>query len=284
VQGAYNDLAGKTEPQFSGLVNWKNDTTPWGWCRASRKNQVRRDGQEILGYTAADSAAKALASWPVLAPTFIGASLFEQKKTREGGAFDVEFKPSKELTLDLNGFYSQLKAPHQNTNWLAAPATQINRDGQVPTAYTVSNGTLTSASFATNSGEVDNIYRPDAGGETYYLDFNFKYRATKDLTFTGKLGKTHGVGWDRDDVYYQNNVDGGMNYALNGMSPADVPIRAAHHQAGQHGLGRRRRIAVGRQGTLRPDRRRPAPVERHLGFRQVRRPLHRPQTHRRASV
>jgi iron complex outermembrane receptor protein len=124
----YNDLAGKTEPQFSGLVNWKNDTTPWGsWCRASRKNQVRRDGQEILGYTAIADKAAAKAHPDlvgVLAPTFIGASLFEQKKTREGGAFDVEFKPSKELTLDLNGFYSQLKAPHQNTNWLAAPATR----------------------------------------------------------------------------------------------------------------------------------------------------------------
>ena len=82
--------------------------------------------------------------------------------------------------------------------------------GQVPTNYTVKNGTLTGATFARNSGEVDNIYRPDAGGESYYLDFNFKYRATKDLTLTGKLGKTHGVGYDRDDVYYQNNVDGGM--------------------------------------------------------------------------
>jgi len=191
VQGAYNDLAGKTEPQFSGLIGWKNDTNTVGLLLQgfSEKTSVRRDGQEILGYStiAADSnAAKAIPSLAgVRVPTFIGATLFEQKKKREGGAFDVEVKPFKELTLDLNGFYSKLSAPHQNTNWLAAPAAQINRDGYVPTAYTVSNGTLTSASFARNSGEVDNIYRPDAGGKAWYLDFNFKYRATQDLTFSG---------------------------------------------------------------------------------------------------
>jgi len=191
----------------------------------SQKSEVRRDGQEILGYTAIAADKAAAKAHPdlvgVLAPTFIGASFFEQKKTREGGAFDIEFKPNKDLTLDLNGFYSQLKAPHSNTNHLAAPSGSINA-GMVPTSYTVRNNTLVAANFTQNAGEVDNIYRPDAGGETYYLDFNFKYRASKDLTFTGKLGKTHGVGYDRDDVYYQNKVDGGMNYALNGMSPATV--------------------------------------------------------------
>ena len=228
VQGAYNDLAGKTEPQFSALLGWKNDTNTAGVLLQafSEKTTVRRDGQEVLGYSTIAADSKAAKAIPALAglriPTFIGATLFEQKKKREGGAFDVEFKPSKELTLDLNGFYSKLSAPHQNTNWLAAPGNQINRDGTIPTAYNISNGTVTSASFATNSGEVDNIYRPDAGGKSWYLDFNFKWRATSDLTFSGKAGRTYGVGWDRDDVYYQNNVSGGMTYKLNGLSPADV--------------------------------------------------------------
>ncbi|MEG1328149.1 MAG: TonB-dependent receptor plug domain-containing protein, partial [Janthinobacterium sp.] len=220
IQANYNDLSEKTQPQFSGMVNWKNDDNTLGIMVQgfSQKSQVRRDGQEILGYTAIAADKAAAKAHPdlvgVLAPTFIGASFFEQKKTREGGAFDIEFKPNKDLTLDLNGFYSQLKAPHSNTNHLAAPSGSINA-GMVPTSYTVRNNTLVAANFTQNAGEVDNIYRPDAGGETYYLDFNFKYRASKDLTFTGKLGKTHGVGYDRDDVYYQNKVDGGMNYALN---------------------------------------------------------------------
>ncbi|WP_317205093.1 TonB-dependent receptor [Janthinobacterium sp.] len=229
VQAVYNDLSKKTEPQFSGMVNWKNDSNTLGLMVQgfSQKTSVRRDGQEVLGYAdilpTSPAALKDPSLVGVKVPTFIGASLFEQKKTREGGAFDLEFKPTKNLTLDLNGFYSQLKAPHQNTNWLAAPANSINRDKQVPLpGYVVKNGTLVGASFANNSGEVDNIYRPDAGGEAYYVDFNVKYRATSDLTFSGKAGRTHGVGYDRQDVYYQNNVNGGMSYALNGLSPATV--------------------------------------------------------------
>jgi iron complex outermembrane receptor protein len=228
VQAVYNDLAGKTDPQFSGLVNWKNDDNTLGILLQgfSQKSTVRRDGQEILGYTPILAGSAAAIADPSLVgvkvPTFIGAALFQQKKKREGGAFDIELKASRDLTLDLNGFYSELKAPHQNTNWLAAPANSINSSKLVPTNYTVQNGTLTGASFASNSGEVDNIYRPNAGGESWYTDFNARYRATPDLTLSGKAGLTHGVGYDRDDVYYQNNVNGGMTYQLNGLTPATV--------------------------------------------------------------
>ncbi len=228
VQAVYNDLAKKTEPQFSGLFAWKNDSNSAGVLvqAFSEKTTVRRDGQEVLGYVTVGKNSAAAKANPALAglyvPTFIGASLFEQKKKREGGAFDVEIKPSKELTLDLNGFYSKLDAPHQNTNWLAAPGNSFNRDNLVPLSVATKGGTITGASFASNSGEVDNIYRPDAGGEAYYVDFNFRYRATQDLTFSGKAGMTHGEGWDHGDVYYQNKVNGGMTFQLNGLSPASV--------------------------------------------------------------
>jgi iron complex outermembrane receptor protein len=228
VQGTYNDLAKKTEPQLSALVAWKNPANTFGVLVQgfSEKQSVRRDGQEILGYTPILATSKAAIANPSLAgvqvPTFIGASLFEQVKKRTGGAFDLEAKPSRDVGVDLNGFYSKLEAPHQNTNWLAAPANSINSADQVPTGAVVRNNTLVAGSFPINSGEVDNIYRPDAGGESWYLDLNGKWRATQDLSFTGKVGKTHGVGYDRNDVYYQNNVNGGMTYALNGLSPASV--------------------------------------------------------------
>ncbi|WP_229459279.1 TonB-dependent receptor [Massilia cavernae] len=228
VQANYNDLSDKAKPHLSGLVSWKNDTNTAGVLLQafSEKAAVRRDGQEILGYTPINATSAAARANPALAgvmvPTFIGATLFEQEKKRTGGAFDFEVRPTKGLSLDLNGFYSELKAPHQNTNWLAAPANSINGSNLVPLTATVRNNTLVAASFASNSGEVDNIYRPEAGGESWYVDFNGKFRASDDLTLSGKLGKTHGVGYDRKDVYYQNNVDGGMVYALNGLSPASV--------------------------------------------------------------
>jgi iron complex outermembrane recepter protein len=228
VQANYNDLAKKTEPQVSALVSWKNPANNFGVLLQgfSEKQSVRRDGQEILGYTPISATSAAAVANPSLTgvqvPTFIGAALFEQKKKREGGAFDIEAKPSRDVGVDLNGFYSKLKAPHQNTNWLAAPANSINSSNLIPANPVIRNGTLVGAAFSSNSGEVDNIYRPDAGGESWYIDLNGRWRATEDLSFTGKLGRTHGVGYDHADVYYQNNVDGGMTYALNGMTPATV--------------------------------------------------------------
>jgi len=228
VQANYNDLAKKTEPQLSALVSWKNATNTFGVLLQgfSEKQSVRRDGQEILGYTPISATSAAAIANPSLSgvkvPTFIGAAFFEQKKKREGGAFDVEAKPTRDIGVDLNGFYSKLSAPHQNTNWLAAPANSINSANLIPGSPVIRNGTLVGATFSSNSGEVDNIYRPDAGGESWYIDLNGRWRATDDLSFTGKIGRTHGIGFDHGDVYYQNNVDGGMTYALNGMLPATV--------------------------------------------------------------
>ncbi|WP_026354728.1 TonB-dependent receptor [Massilia niastensis] len=228
VQANYNDLSEETEPHLSGLVSWKNAGNTAGILvqAFSEKATVRRDGQEILGYTPISATSAAAIANPALAgvavPTFIGASLFEQTKKRTGGAFDIEVRPSRDLSLDLNGFYSELEAPHLNTNWLAAPANSINSMNLVPANPVVRNNTLVAAGFTRNAGEVDNIYRPEAGGESWYLDFNGKLRVSQRLTLSGKLGKTHGVGYDRNDVFYQNNVDGGMVYALNGLSPASV--------------------------------------------------------------
>jgi iron complex outermembrane receptor protein len=228
IQANYNDLSKKTEPQFSSLVSWKNPDSTFGVLVQgfSEKQSVRRDGQEVLGYTPISATSAAAIANPALrgvsVPTFIGAALFEQKKKREGGAFDIDARPSRDFGIDLNGFYSKLEAPHQNTNWLAAPANSINSSNLIPQNPVIRNGTLVGAGFASNSGEVDNIYRPNAGGESWYLDLNGRWRVNNDLSFTGRVGKTHGIGYDRDDVYYQNNVDGGMVYALNGLTPASV--------------------------------------------------------------
>lgn len=228
AQANYNDLSSKTKPHVSALVALKNDANTAGFLLQgfSEKAAVRRDGQEILGYTPISATSAAAVANPALAgvlvPTFIGASLFEQTKKRSGGAFDVELRPARGVSLDLNGFYSELKAGHQNTNWLAAPANSINTANQLPQNPVVRNNTLVAAGFAVNNGEVDNIYRPDAGGESWYLDLNGKFKVNDDLSLSGRVGKTHGVGYDRNDVYYQNNVDGGMVYALNGMSPATI--------------------------------------------------------------
>jgi iron complex outermembrane receptor protein len=235
VQANYNDLSKKAEPNFSGLINWKNDAKTVGILvqAFSEKSTVRRDGQEILGYAPISANSSLGISNPALvgvrAPTFIGDTFFEQTKTRTGGAFDVEIKPNKNVTLDFNGFYSKLEAPNQNTNTLAAIANPINStndagvpNGPVPTGLVVRNNTLVAGNFAKNGGEVDTAYRPGAAGEAWYLDFNGKVKVTSDLTLSGRVGTTYGRGSNEKEVFYQNNMDGGMNFALNGLSPATV--------------------------------------------------------------
>jgi iron complex outermembrane receptor protein len=48
----YADLPQKTDPQFSGLLNWKNDANTFGVLAQvfSEKRSLRRDGVEVLGY------------------------------------------------------------------------------------------------------------------------------------------------------------------------------------------------------------------------------------------
>ena len=64
VGAVYADLPSKTDPQLSGLLNWKNDTNTVGVMLQvfSQKRHLRRDGVETLGYgTIAPGSAIALA-------------------------------------------------------------------------------------------------------------------------------------------------------------------------------------------------------------------------------
>src|SRR5471032_2583594 len=161
AQAIYADLPGKTDPQVNALVAWKNDAKTFGVMLQgfSEKRHERRDGQEFYGYSpiAADSnAAKAhpeLAG--VLAPAGISASLFEQTRKRTGGTFDLQFKPSKDLSFDINGFSSQLDAANYNRSFynnISANINATNPDtgasvGVIPSAYTIRSGTLVAATI-----------------------------------------------------------------------------------------------------------------------------------------
>src|SRR5580658_4277257 len=95
----YADLPSKTDGQYSALADWKNDANNFGVMLQlfSESRHLRRDGIEVLGYdTIAPGSAIAVAH-PDLSgvqyPTDIGAALFEQKRERNGGLLDIEFKP-----------------------------------------------------------------------------------------------------------------------------------------------------------------------------------------------
>ena len=120
----YSDLPAKWSPQVSALGNWVNDAHNFGVMVQlfSESRQLRRDGQELLGYSTIAPSSTVAQAHPDLAgvqyPVLIGSALFQQKRERNGGLLDVEFQPSDNLTIDASGFLSKLEATNLNDNYL----------------------------------------------------------------------------------------------------------------------------------------------------------------------
>jgi iron complex outermembrane receptor protein len=237
IGAVYAELPKKTDPQFSALLNWKNDDKTFGALLQvfSEKRHLRRDGQEILSYDKIDAGSAMALAHPDLAnayyPGFLGASLFQQVRKREGALLDLQFKPSRELNIDLNAFSSTLKASNTNDNYLLNGGNIIQKGaGQTPSAYTVStkNGvkTLTSAVFApvagTNYNEYDQISRPGAKATANFIALDVKYRPSEDMLLNFKGGTSEGKGeTPRQDVIAWNGATGtGASYKLNGLGSA----------------------------------------------------------------
>jgi iron complex outermembrane receptor protein len=202
----YADLPGKTDPQFSGLVNWQSDDKTFGVLVQAfyEKRHLRRDGQEELFYEQIKPDSPVAAAHPDLAnvyyPGLIGSAFFEQERERKGGMVDFQFKPNDRLMFDLSAFDSKLNASNYNRNYLLWTTHFLAQGaGQGPDpGYVVHNGTLTSASFAPTSGKqygiYDQISRPDESAQTRFVNLDGEWRASDALVFKGKLGDTKGDG------------------------------------------------------------------------------------------
>ena len=235
VQAVYADLPKKTDPQVSALFNWKNEAGTAGIMvqAFSEKRHLRRDGQETLGYATISPTSPLAQAHPDLAnvqyPTLIGSSFFEQVREREGGLVDVQVKPTRDLMLDFSAFYSHMKATNYNRNWMFFGSRVIGDHNEMPTSYTVTNGTLTSAVFP-NLGTpdakhqyavVDQIYRPGTYSETAFYNLDAKYRASDRLNFFGQLGYTRGIGkTPKQDVFEGDVFNTGATYQMHGISSA----------------------------------------------------------------
>ncbi len=224
----------KTDPQFSGLVNWANADQTFGVMVQAfvEKRHLRRDGQELLGYEQiAPDSAVALAH-PDLAnvwyPTMLGSALFEQVRKRTGGIIDVQWKPSDDLAFNLTGFSSKMDAANYNRNYLMWLTHFINRGGgQGPDAgYVVRDGTLVSASFQGVPGTVYGVYdmisRPDASSSSNFVNLDVNWRLNDALSFNGKFGVTRGNGRTptQDVAEWNIGAGNGAAYILNGVNQA----------------------------------------------------------------
>ena len=186
VGGVYSDLPGKTDAQFSALLNFRNEARTAGVLLQvfSENRSLRRDGVEVLGYDQITSRPNANGTpsptLPVATahpdldgvwyPRMIGAALFEQKRERRGGLLEVQFKPADTLTLDFSGFISNLDASNYNRNYLLYNPRTIGAGISPAPGYVVHNNTLVSATIpgaeGTHYGLYDLIARPDESAST----------------------------------------------------------------------------------------------------------------------
>jgi iron complex outermembrane receptor protein len=245
----YADLPDKTDPQYNALINWKNDSSTFGVLVQgfSETRHIRRDGVEVLGFdTIQATDASAMAGKPGLVagvqyPDLVGEALFEQERKRTGGSFDVEFKPSNAVMLDLNGFLSNQEAANINRNYMFYG--RKLGGAQVPTAYTVANGYLESATYDNASGMTAGIYdqisRPDAASHSQYLDFDGKFQVSDRLSFKTQLGLSNGYGKSGSQDVAETVVGATQaSFSLNGpTSAASWSSNATSTSQGTVGLG-----------------------------------------------
>ncbi|HZX91121.1 MAG TPA: TonB-dependent receptor, partial [Rudaea sp.] len=231
--GVYAELPDKTDPQFSGLVNWQNDDKTFGVLLQlfSETRHLRRDGQEELGYNQIAADSPIALAHPDLAnvyyPALLGSALFTQKRERTGGMVDAQWAPSSALSFDLSFFDSKLDANNYNRNYLLWGSHFINGgNGQAPDpGYVVRNGTLVKANFtadpATQYGIYDQISR-DESSQTQFINLDATWHASDALTFKGQIGDTKGDGKTptQNVGEYNSGIGSGAFYQLNGTSTA----------------------------------------------------------------
>jgi iron complex outermembrane recepter protein len=229
----YADLPRRTDPQFSLLANWKGETVGVMAQVFSQKRSLRRDGIETLGYSRIAANSPIVATNPDLAgvayPNAVGSALFEQTRERVGGLLTVQVRPTRELSFDLTGFSSEMKARNYNRNYLIWGSRILGGGGNQPPqapdpGYVVRDGTLVAASFTPVDGRqyviVDNILRPDARSETKFLNLEGEFRRGM-LTVSGKLGSSRGKGETPTQAVFEGDVfSTGARWQLNGIDRA----------------------------------------------------------------
>jgi iron complex outermembrane recepter protein len=240
VGAVYADLPGKTDGQYSALANFKNDANNFGVMLQlfSETRDLRRDGVEILGYDtiagkdALGNPTKIAQTNPDLVgvqyPTDIGAAYFTQRRERNGGMLDIEFKPIDDLTLDLSAFSSKLTASNYNRNYLLWSTHFVaSGAGQAPDpGYVVQNNTLTKANFTgvpgTFYGVYDQISRPDEVATANFVNLDTTWNASSALSFLAQVGYSWGDGKTptQDVSETQPGLGSGAGYQLNGMGSA----------------------------------------------------------------
>ncbi|HET7664022.1 MAG TPA: TonB-dependent receptor [Rhodanobacteraceae bacterium] len=235
VGTVYSDLPGKYKPQFSGLFNFKNDADTFGFMVQGfyEKRSLERYGQELLGLEPLAAGDAIVAAHPdlegVYVPTLLGNVLFTQERTRKGGSVGIQFRPSDNLSINLEGFYSKLEADNYNRNYMMWGTHWIHGATNLDPGYVVRDNTLQHANFTPTPGDTtgygiyDQISRA-ASASTQYITADVDWQATNTMSFHAQVGNTEGHGKSPyQDVFEMNTAPGqGAGWTMRGVGqPVD---------------------------------------------------------------
>jgi iron complex outermembrane receptor protein len=236
AEAAYTTLRGDTTPQFNALAAWQNDSHSFGVMVQGfyEQRNIRRDGQEFLGYSAfqpyvpahTDAGGNAVPASGDLAtkdhpdlvgvnyPTLIGSAYFEQERIRQGGDVAVQFRPSNSLEFNFDAFYSHMGASNKNNNYMFWGSKQFaGPTANVPTSYTIVNNTLVAASLPAQAGlapiVADFIMRPKSMSDAYYFNGDVTWNPNDTLTVKLKAGYTRGAGTTPAQAAWEGMVAAG---------------------------------------------------------------------------
>lgn len=220
VDAQYSDLAEETDPSFSGLYSWKNESETFGALIAVSRQErtVRRETTEL--FTPAyftqydrDWDASTNPATPFnppageteqgMVPWGVGSALFEQERKRTGVDINLQWAPTDAFKTGLHYFNSEMKADNTNSNLIGIPFRGVFGPNNVSEG-TVENGVITE--LAVDGGDpagwanhvaFDNIYRDGSTMETEILDLEFDFQGDT-YAISAQVGTTSGKGVNND--------------------------------------------------------------------------------------
>jgi len=218
AQGVYTEQSDKLDPQFSGMVSWKNADETLGVLVGGvwQKRHLRRDGVEVLGY-GSNNFGGTLGT--VDYPSLIGSSYFQQTRERTGVNFAVQYEPSDRLSVNLTGLYSQMDADNFNQNYMAWVSNKVGALGTAGAALTgteVVDGTLVKGTFNATGGfgaVFDAISRL-ASTETRSIDLDVNFEPAEGWMLHGQVGFTDATGETEAQPFWETIGVTGLSFDL----------------------------------------------------------------------
>lgn len=251
VGAVHAALANKTDPQVSGLLNWKNGSNTMGFLVQVFKEDrhLRRDGQEIFGYNVITAAQATASGNPDLAGKRMTGSLnsamFEGVRQRSGGYLGWQFKPSKDLEVNASLFKAQLNADNYNSSAYALPYGLVNNAGYLIRDAVITGDVVTSATITRPTGATSNVVglqfdhfnRQGAQSTSSFWDLDAKYNLTSAFSLRGRAGYTEGSGTTASQpslvyglinpstVKFSQTPDAPAQYTINGANGQPIDLR-----------------------------------------------------------